>query len=90
MGSGESTVTTLNLVETGRRGVITGVSGEDSLATRIMEMGVTPGSSFVLIGQAPLGDPIEIEIRNYRLSLRRNEAARVGVSLDEMDREPTA
>ncbi len=76
-------MTTLNLVRVGQRGIVTSVSGEDSLATRIMEMGVTPGSPFVLLGVAPLGDPIEIEIRNYRLSLRKSEASRIGVSLKD-------
>lgn len=82
MGSDKRKLTTLNLVETGQQGIVTGVSGEDSLATRIMEMGVTPGAPFVLIGVAPLGDPLEIEIRNYRLSLRKSEAARVAVTLE--------
>jgi ferrous iron transport protein A len=44
-----------------------------------MEMGLTPGAEMVLMGSAPLGDPLEFEIRGYHLSLRRNEAARVTV-----------
>ena len=55
------------------------VSGDDSLSLRLMEMGVTPGVVMVLVGAAPLGDPLEFEIRGYRLSLRRSEAARVSV-----------
>jgi ferrous iron transport protein A len=74
---------TLDCVEVGQAGVIESISGEDSLATRIMEMGVTPGATFTMIGTAPLGDPIEIEIRDYRLSLRKSEARRVGVHLDD-------
>jgi Fe2+ transport system protein FeoA len=42
-----------------------------------MEMGLTPGASVRLIGIAPLGDPLELEVRGYRLSLRKSEAARV-------------
>jgi ferrous iron transport protein A len=74
---------TLDRLQVGQRGVIECVSGEDSLTARIMEMGVTPGAPFVMIGVAPLGDPIEIEILNYRLSLRRSEARRIAVQLDD-------
>lgn len=55
------------------------IVGEDSLSIRLMEMGLTPGVDVVLVGTAPLGDPLEFEVRGYRLSLRRNEAARVSV-----------
>ncbi len=55
------------------------VAGDDSLSIRLMEMGLTPGVIMELVGSAPLGDPLEFEIRGYRLSLRRSEAARVSV-----------
>jgi len=55
------------------------ISGDDSLSIRLMEMGLTPGAMMVLVGSAPLGDPLEFEIRGYRLSLRLSEAARVSV-----------
>ena len=42
---------------------------------RLMSLGLTPGTRFRLLKVAPLGDPIEIEVRGFRLSLRRNEAA---------------
>jgi ferrous iron transport protein A len=42
-------------------------------------MGVTPGVVVTLRGVAPLGDPLELEVRGYRLSVRRSEAARVDV-----------
>lgn len=72
---------TLDQISPGYCGTVTGVSGEDSLSTRILEMGVTPGVDFSVIGTAPMGDPIEIEIRGYRLSLRKTEAARVTVDI---------
>jgi len=53
------------------------IEGADELACRLMEMGLTPGIELRLIGVAPLGDPLELEIRGYRLSVRRNEARRV-------------
>ncbi len=73
---------TLDTLPVGGRGVVSSVTGSDSLATRIMEMGVTPGAQIVVMGTAPMGDPIEVEIRAYRLSLRRNEARRILVIPD--------
>lgn len=47
---------------------------------RLMEMGLTPGAEVQLIRYAPLGDPIEIEVRGYRLSLRKREAEGIRVA----------
>jgi ferrous iron transport protein A len=55
------------------------VAGDDDVALRLLEMGLTPGTAVRLVGRAPLGDPLEFEVRGYRLSLRRAEAARVAV-----------
>jgi ferrous iron transport protein A len=55
------------------------VQGSDDLAVRLMEMGLTPGIELRVLGTAPLGDPIEIQIRGYRLSVRKGEAARVAI-----------
>lgn len=46
-----------------------------------MEMGVLQGEELEVLAVAPLGDPIEIRLRDYRLSLRRSEASRVAVTL---------
>lgn len=59
------------------------ITGNDSIATRLMEMGLTDGESIQLIGFAPMGDPLEISIRGYRLSLRKIEAQRVLVDFSE-------
>ncbi len=61
------------------RARVTGVAGSDGVSLRLMEMGLTPGAVVRLVGTAPLGDPLELEVRGYRLSLRRSEAARVSV-----------
>ena len=45
-----------------------------TIRRRIMDMGITIGVSIVVLGKAPMGDPIEIEVRGYKLSLRKNEA----------------
>jgi Fe2+ transport system protein FeoA len=44
-------------------------------------MGLTPGASVAVLGTAPLGDPIELELRGYRLSVRKSEAARVEIEV---------
>ena len=55
------------------------INGSDRIAQRLLEMGLTPGVDVSLIGVAPLGDPLELELRGYRLGVRRSEAARVEV-----------
>jgi Fe2+ transport system protein FeoA len=47
-----------------------------------MEMGLLPGTRVRVVRVAPLGDPIEVRVRNYSLSVRRAEAAKIGVSLE--------
>lgn len=72
-------MSTLAEVAVGQRGQVTGVAGTDEISVRLLEMGLTPGTDFSMLGVAPLGDPLEIEVRGYRLSLRKSEAARVSV-----------
>ena len=56
------------------------ISGDDDTSLRLLEMGLTPGVEVTIVGAAPLGDPVELELRGYRLSIRRNEAARVVIA----------
>jgi ferrous iron transport protein A len=63
----------------GERGRVTLVRGPTSVRHRLMEMGLTPGTDVRMIRAAPLGDPIEIQLRSYRLSLRRSEAADIEI-----------
>ena len=65
----------------GQSGVVVELSGPPGVKLRLLEMGLTPGIPVRVIRLAPLGDPIEIQVRDYRLSLRRAEAARVKVVL---------
>jgi ferrous iron transport protein A len=53
------------------------VSGTDDISRRLLEMGVTPGVELRCLGAAPLGGPLEFEVRGYRLSMRRREAEQV-------------
>lgn len=64
----------------GERVVVARVDGMDEIAMRLLEMGLTPGVELELLGKAPLGDPLEFELRGYRLSVRIAEARRVAVS----------
>jgi ferrous iron transport protein A len=57
------------------------VDGDDAIAVRLMEMGITEGERVRMVGSAPMGDPVEIALRGYKLSLRRIEAARIRVEL---------
>jgi len=59
--------------------VVEDIAGTDSVAMRLMEMGIIPGEEIEMIGRAPLGDPLEFRISGYQLSLRKSEAARVTV-----------
>jgi ferrous iron transport protein A len=55
------------------------IDGMDEVSLRLLEMGLTPGVEVRVLGMAPLGDPLELELRGYRLSIRRSEAARVEI-----------
>ena len=59
----------------GESGKVVSVDGERTIKRRLFDMGVTPGTEILLRKKAPLGDPIEIAIRGYELTLRNTEAA---------------
>lgn len=58
----------------GETGQIVNVEGEGRIRRRLFDMGITPGADVYLRKKAPLGDPIEITIRGYELTLRKEEA----------------
>lgn len=64
-------------------GIISKVEGEGLLRRRLFDMGVTKGARVKLIKVAPLGDPLQISIRGYDLSLRKKEAGLIFVEVDE-------
>jgi ferrous iron transport protein A len=71
---------TLDAMAVGTMARVERVRGGRAVAQRLQEMGMTTGVVVKLIRVAPLGDPLEIEVRGYRLSLRKDEAAAVEVS----------
>lgn len=72
-------LTSLDRLRVGDSGTVIDISGDDAVAIRLLEMGLTPGVPVRVVGHAPFGDPVELELRSYHLSIRRAEAARVAV-----------
>jgi ferrous iron transport protein A len=72
-------VKTLEQLAIGCRARVGAVRGTDEIAIRLLEMGLTPGTDLTVVGTAPLGDPVELEVRGYRLSVRKSEASRVEI-----------
>jgi ferrous iron transport protein A len=81
-------VTALADLPIGARGRVTQIRGSDEVSCRLLEMGLTPGAEVALIGAAPLGDPLELEVRGYRLSVRRAEARLVEIDSTDAQRRP--
>lgn len=67
----------LSQFEIGEEGVVIKVDGEKRIRRRLFDMGVTPGVKVMLRKKAPLGDPYEIYLRGYELTLRKSEAENI-------------
>ncbi len=68
---------TLDQVPVGASCVVRRLTGEGAVKRRIMDMGLTKGTAVTVRKLAPLGDPIELSVRGYELSIRKDEAAKV-------------
>ena len=68
----------------GETGLIKKVEGEGLFRRRLLDMGVTPGATIYLRKKAPLGDPLEITIRGYELTLRKTEARLVVLEVEDV------
>ena len=73
----------LDQFKIGETGLIKKVEGEGRLRRRLFDMGVTPGATIYLRKKAPLGDPLEVTIRGYELTLRKSEANLVILEVEE-------
>jgi ferrous iron transport protein A len=71
----------LDQLRAGQQASIVAINGSDPVVQRLLEMGLLEGEPLEVVGFAPLGDPMEIRLRDYRLSLRRSEAACISVKL---------
>lgn len=69
----------LSQLKIGEKATVVVVNGEGAIRRRLFDMGITPGAEVYLRKKAPLGDPIEIAIRGYELTLRKTEASQVEV-----------
>ncbi len=70
---------TLKDVKVGKTAVVVKVHGEGPVRRRLMDMGVTKGTSIYVRKVAPLGDPVEVNIRGYELSLRKADCEKIEV-----------
>jgi len=71
----------LSELKPGEEGVVVRVEGPPALRRRLMEMGIVRGTKIKMVRRAPLGDPIEYEVKGYNLSLRAGEADGVYVEV---------
>lgn len=72
---------TLNELEIGQKGKILAVNGEGALRRRLLDMGLTPRTEVMIRKIAPMGDPIEIHLRGYELTLRIHDAKKIEVEV---------
>ena len=70
---------TLDHLHVGQSGIIKTVGGEGVLRRRFLDMGLTPGTRVLIRKMAPLGDPFEIYLRGYELTLRKEDAQRIQI-----------
>lgn len=71
----------LSSLARGEKGTVVAVRGTGHVHRRMLDMGIVPGTTVEVAGVAPLGDPIAVRLKCYRLSLRKAEAAQVEVEM---------
>jgi ferrous iron transport protein B len=71
---------TLDRLENGESAQVTQVLVQGKIKRRLVEMGITPGTSVTVTKRAPLGDPIEIQLRGYKLTIRQADAKGIRVT----------
>ena len=76
----------LNTLKPGQSARITEVGGEGALRQHFLDMGMIPGAEVTMIQLAPLGDPMELRIHGYELTLRLSEAEQIGI--EQIDKNP--
>ena len=74
---------TLDQLKVGGRGTITSVGGEGALRRRLLDMGLTPRTRVMVRKVAPMGDPIELNLRGYELTIRLEDAQKIGITEEE-------
>lgn len=74
---------TIDDLKIGQSGIIAQVGGEGALRLRFLDMGLIPGTKVSLQKIAPMGDPIQIQVRGYELTIRREDAQRIEIRKEE-------
>ncbi|MEG0804713.1 MAG: FeoA family protein [Pygmaiobacter sp.] len=74
---------TLNELPIGQAAVITAVGGEGALRRHLLDMGLTPKTTVMVRKVAPMGDPMELHLRGYELTLRLDDAKNITVTNEE-------
>ena len=74
---------TLEKLQIGKSAIIKTVGGEGELRCRLLDMGLIPKTKVTVMKIAPMGDPMEIRLRGYELTLRKEDAAKIEVELEE-------
>ncbi|MGN1120794.1 MAG: ferrous iron transport protein A [Eubacteriales bacterium] len=82
-----NTAVTLDKLPVGNGGVIMEVNGEKALRHRLLDMGLTPKTHVFVKKTAPMGDPLELTLRGYELTLRKEDASRITIAPDTDDRK---
>ncbi|MBQ1423404.1 MAG: ferrous iron transport protein B, partial [Lachnospiraceae bacterium] len=70
---------TLRELEIGNTAVVTSVGGEGALRQHFLDMGIIPGTRITTVKYAPMGDPVQVQIHGYELTLRLDDAAQIGI-----------
>jgi Fe2+ transport system protein FeoA len=70
---------TLDKLNTGNKGIIKSIGGEGALRRRLLDMGLTPNTTVMVRKVAPLGDPIELHLRSYELTIRQDDARKIEI-----------
>ncbi|MGN0600021.1 MAG: ferrous iron transport protein A [Oscillospiraceae bacterium] len=78
---------TLNELETGKSAVITAVGGDGALRCRLLDMGLIPKTKVMIRKVAPMGDPIELFLRGYELTIRLDDAKLIDIIPETNDKE---
>ncbi len=79
---------TIKDMQPGQTGLIAAVGGQGSLRRHLLDMGLIPGTAITLVKYAPMGDPVEITVHGYSLTLRLDDAARITITADMSQAEP--
>jgi ferrous iron transport protein A len=70
---------TLDTLKTGKTGIIKSIGGEGALRRRLLDMGLTPNTAVMVRKVAPMGDPIELHLRSYELTIRQDDARKIEI-----------